>query len=128
MVDQCVLTAELVADHSGSQYTERNTLVRNLNKYLRDGFPPHLLDAFNNPQQYTISPAAHAAVLSDDLMLVEDSHDYLHVTNQQTILPPVDDVTDDDYMFPAHIFAQQSSPVKHITAPVHNITPTTPHE
>lgn len=131
MVDQCVLTAELVANHSGSQYTERNTLVRNLNQYLRDGFPPHLLDAFNNPQKYTISPAA--PVLSDDQILdqvlAEDIHDCFHVAHQQTLLPPEDDVTDDHYMFPAHIFAQQSSPVKHIAAAASvHLTPTTPHE
>ena len=56
-LDQGVLSAELIANHSGDAYTERDEMLTNINKYLRDGFPQHLLQAINNPQNFRISPA-----------------------------------------------------------------------
>ena len=55
-LDKSLLTAELIARHTGDGYRDRDNMLTNINTYLRDGFPQNLLAAINNPEGYHISP------------------------------------------------------------------------
>ena len=117
-LDQCVAMAELVANHSGKAYYDRHTLVKNLNRYLTDGFPDGILEVFNNPYAYTILP------------LTDDTDHVTQMPADETLdFRPVHDGDDqDEYMFPAHVFAANSPAQRTIssTHTVYSDAPSTP--